>query len=127
MKEIREEKGYTLRELAEKMGYENHSYIHQIEKGKRLASDSFISKFCNVLDLSEQEEKQLKRIQEGEKLRRIYDKIENSKMTSAEKEVNKEIKAGYRLLTAAYTGRLSHDDLQLLLNDLKKLRERHGF
>jgi XRE family transcriptional regulator, master regulator for biofilm formation len=54
LKEIRESKGISLRELERRIGY-SHSYISNIENGKKRANTEFLAKAADALgvDISE--------------------------------------------------------------------------
>jgi transcriptional regulator with XRE-family HTH domain len=50
IKKARLEKGYTLRQLAEKIGF-SHDYIHGIEKGRQRGSFQILVKLAEALDI----------------------------------------------------------------------------
>ncbi|MBN8200522.1 helix-turn-helix domain-containing protein [Bacillus sp. NTK034] len=50
LKKLREEKGYSMREVGERIGID-HSYVGKIEKGK-IPSLNTLKRLCNLYDIS---------------------------------------------------------------------------
>jgi len=51
LRKLREKKGLTQKELAEKLGYSSNSYISDIEKGKFLPSEEKLKKIAKALNV----------------------------------------------------------------------------
>lgn len=52
LRSIRKRVGLTQKELAEKLGYASHSYISEVEAGKKPASSAMLYKLYAVLNVS---------------------------------------------------------------------------
>jgi len=52
LKKIREEKGISQQELAERLGHKTNSYIAEVEKGKFIPKEEKLRKIAKALDIS---------------------------------------------------------------------------
>jgi transcriptional regulator with XRE-family HTH domain len=115
IRKLREEKGYGLKTLSQLMGYKDHTYIQQIERGKTRPSDEFLKQFGDILKLTKQERGMLMYLRSLRK----YDPQEN--LTEAEIELKKLLEQT-GIVVGAYTGKLSEDEIRQLIRDIKGLQ-----
>lgn len=59
LRKLRQEKGLTQQQLAEKLGYVTNSYVSDVEKGKFIPSKEKLKKIAKALNVSFEELKNL--------------------------------------------------------------------
>jgi transcriptional regulator with XRE-family HTH domain len=52
LRTLRTQHGMTLRELARALGYSTHSYITEVETGRRIPKVDFVLKIANFFNVS---------------------------------------------------------------------------
>jgi len=109
------EKQFGLRKLSRMMGYPDHTYLYQIEKGKTKPSQDFLDKLAEVLTLSPQERTMLTYLTATRNAELTRE------LTPAEAELSKLLEET-GIVVGAFSGNLSHEEIQILIKRIKKWR-----
>lgn len=52
---LRSQRGLTLRDLASKLGYQTHSYLSEVESGKKMPTAELVLKIARTFDVTTDE------------------------------------------------------------------------
>lgn len=113
---LRKQRKSSLRKLASLMGYSDHTYLYEVEKGIRPPSDDLIERLISALDLSGEE---------CEQLLSLAGKTRKKNLKPVELDlINLLEETG--IVVGAYTGKLSEGTVGLLIERIKKWRDDVG-
>ena len=110
IRQLRTRADYGQRTMSKEMGYKTHNYLYQIERGMRLPSDDFLERFSKALALSDDDKNGLYELVSGTR---------SKSLSETERQLS-DLLIENGIITGAYTGKLSEQDMLRLIESIKK-------